>query len=60
VDFELRTGLHPSHMRKRCAAWIDEAIERRLAAAFYRETRPREQVVISRAEQRVHLLRARR
>jgi hypothetical protein len=60
VDFELRTGLQPSHMRKRCAAWIDEAIERRLTLAFFRETRPREQAVISRAEERVRMLRARR
>jgi hypothetical protein len=60
VDFELRTGVKPSHMRKRCEAWIDEAIARRLTLAFFRETRPREQVVISRAEERVRRLRARR
>ena len=58
VDFDVPTGFMPSRLPATCETWLaGNGIGERLARAFFRETRPREQVVISRAEERVRRLR---
>jgi hypothetical protein len=59
VDFDVRRERVPSRTAAVCAhALAEERIGQRLTLAFFRETRPREQVVLSRGDDRLRKLRA--